>query len=64
MAEKLRHGLPSRCYRTPPGASTCLTASPAGYLRVGAIAQVRRDDYAPQGAFDATGLSRSVTGAA
>ncbi len=40
-----------------------LDASAAGYLRVGAVAQVRRDDYAPQGIFDAQGLPRSVTGA-
>lgn len=42
-----------------------LRASPLGYLRVGVSAQLRRDDYATQAAFDAGGgiTSRSVTGA-
>lgn len=39
-------------------------ASTAGYIRVGAVAQVRRDDFVPQLSFDLLGLPRSVTAAA
>ncbi len=39
-------------------------ASTAGYIRVGTVAQVRRDDFAGQSVFDVQGLPRSVSGAA
>jgi len=41
-----------------------LKASPAGYLRVGAVAQLRRDDFATQAAFDVQGADRTVSAAA
>jgi Surface antigen variable number repeat len=43
---------------------TALRASPEGYLRVGAIAQVRRDDYAPKVIATDSGIAgHTVTGA-
>lgn len=44
-------------------AARALRASSAGYLRAGALAQLRRDDYARQTVYDASGLTRTVTGA-
>ena len=44
--------------------SRALSASPRGYVRVGAVAQLRRDDFATQHDFDRDGIpTRSVTGA-
>lgn len=44
--------------------SLALAASPAGYLRLGAVAQLRRDDFASQARFDTSGIpGHSVTGA-
>ncbi len=42
-----------------------LHASPYGYLRIGATAQLRRDDFIPQVGFDALGFAeRTITAAA